>query len=209
MSGFTERLLAVFLAVDKVCEALFNEGRDGAAVPVHELIPYVAQTFGEDITFELVAVSNEHLLGQIKRFEGNRSVIYLVDKGSIWITTVACKETCHIVLDQPGRDFQKDAEDTLERLGTTFLEYDAPENFAIHSEDCAEIMMWELLYPHEHRRKDLQAIRDDASPLTLAHVSAKYRLPESVITDILSEPYLAMCDRYWKLVLASKVKAAE
>lgn len=197
-----DKLEVVFECARKINNALWMSGIDSQYVRIDQLRAHIAETYGVEIDLEVVDVENDHVLGFIERYEGGRRArVYLVkNMGPRQKRLVATKELCHIAIDSE-EDFSTDAMDTLERMVTFGLDQDAPENAAVRSEVLAELVAWELLYPHENRRADKDGVlRGDIQLSTLAQ---RYQIPEHAIEMILRAPYLEMCDKYWALVHAN------
>lgn len=195
-----EKLLLAFEVARTINEALWMSGVDPQYVRVDQLQNHIAETWGVRIELYVVDVENDHVLGFIERYDDGKAKVYLVKTiGNRQKRLVAVKELCHVAIDVQ-EDFSIDAIDTLERMVTFGLDIDAPENLALRSETLAEMVSWELLYPHEYRRRDKEALAQGTT--TLALLAQKYQIPENTIALVLRGPYLDMCDQYWARVEA-------
>lgn len=198
-----DKLAMAFEVARKINHALWMGGVDPQFLRVDDLQAHIAQTFNVQIDLEVVDVENDHVLGFIERYDGGRRArVYLVKNiGPRQKRLVAVKELCHIAIDV-AEDFSTNAIDTLERMVTVGLDQNAPENLALRSEHLAEMVAWELLYPHENRRADRESLaRQETSKAALA---LQYKIPEDVIEMVLRGPYLDMCDKYWAKVHADQ-----
>lgn len=203
MTTIVEKLRAAFTAADKLNEALWHSGIESAYMSVEEFAEHATKVCGVEINFKLVDVDTEHVYGHIERYdEGKRATIYIVKNISPrWKRVVGTKEICHIVLDA-AEDMSVNGADTLERLVLPLIEHDAPENAAVRSENLAEICAWELLYPHEFRKRDIKRL--DANETNLEALSHDYRIPAQITEMLLSPAYIQWCDRWWDYIFQER-----
>ncbi len=205
-----DKLLAVFLAADRLNESFFMEGDSPYHLSVQLLVEHVQKAFGVTITFGLLDLETEHVFGFIERYgeEGKEAKVYIVKNITPrFKRLVGTKEISQIILDTPD-DWRTDGKDTLERICSPIFDIDLPENVAVRSEAYAEVLSWELLYPFELRKTDLENVLKKAT--TFSDLAAKYGVPTHVIEQALSKPYMDLCGRYWDHIAKSrKIKAAE
>ncbi len=210
MASIRDKIVLAFQAAEKINSALWGDGIDGSYASIEELLDHVQAHFDVKVTIYAVDVEAWFIFGFIERFsEGREATIWLVKNiGSRWLRAVGTKELCQLVLDMP-EDWSTNGLDTLRRLATSTLmvELDAPENIAVRSEYLAEIVSWEILYPHEFRRRDAQALADGRT--TRAALANRYKLPEELVEEILSPPYIDFCEKYWREVARLKVSDNE
>lgn len=199
MIKYQDKLALVFEVAKKINHALWMGGVDSQFMSVDELLEHISATYDVQIDLAVVDVENDHVLGFIERYEGGRRArVYLVkNMGPRQKRLVAVKELCHVAIDIQ-EDFSTDALDTLERMVTVGFDPDAPENAAVRSERLAEMVAWELLYPHENRRADRDALT--RHEITIGSLAQRYQVPEHVVEMVLRSPYLDMCDKYWAMV---------
>lgn len=199
-----DKLRAAFEAAEEINASLWGAAIDSQYLSVDEFHDHVRDKFGVDVKIKVVDVETTHVFGFIERYKDGSATIYIVKNiPPRWKRLVGTKELCQVVIDR-REDFSADGQDTLRRLFTSAvsIDLDSPENVALLSEYVAEVVAWELLYPHEARRKDKAEI--EAERLTLGDVASRLRLPVDIVASILSEPYLGMCDKYWAEVFAAK-----
>lgn len=199
MATTSEKLLAAFTAARDLNLELWQKVIDPASMSIDDLHAVIEAKYNVRIALQTIDVEMDNVWGFIERYDhGRRADIYIVKNiPERWKRAVAAKELCHVVLDFED-DWNKDGLDTLQRLGSILLEPDAPENAAVRSEQIAEICAWELLYPHEFRGNDKAEL--DGGVTTIAALAARYQLPEEIIEEILTPPYLRSCDKYWRMV---------
>jgi hypothetical protein len=178
---------------------------------VDEFKDYVSQKCGVSITLRTVDAETGHVYGFVERYDDGKSAIINIVKNipDRFKPAVATKELCQILFDV-REDWQTNAGDTLARLVIPNTEPDAPENIAVRSENLAEQLSWELLYPIELRRADLEKIAEKT--LTIAGVAARVRLPVQIVSLLLSAPYMEWCGKWWTVTVDAinrESKAAE
>lgn len=207
MASSRDKTLAIFGAAEKLNAALWHCGVDPAFMSVDQLHQLVEENWKVSVSFELVDVETDHVRGFIERYDaGCVAKIYIVKNMTPREKRlVGTKELCQVVLDQEP-DWNTDGQDTLSRLVSTVVDFDAPENAAIRSEMAAQILAQELLYPHELRRADLAAL--EAGTVTLEELAGRYKIPVDAVEEVLAPSYLADCDRYWAATYAAR-RAAE
>jgi hypothetical protein len=201
-----DKLKAAFEAAEQINASLWHSAVDPQYMSVDEFHEHVTEHHGVAATIKVVDVETEHVFGFIERYNDGTTTIYIVKNLSLrWKRVVGTKELCQIVVDRQ-EDFSPDGQDTIQRLFASAVAIDlyAPENAALLSEYVAEVVAWELLYPHELRRADKARI--DAGEITIADVATRLRLPSDIVSVVLSPPYLALCDKYWAEVEADKKK---
>jgi hypothetical protein len=202
-------LLALFTAAAEINAALWADCIDSGAMSVDEFKDFVSQRLGYDIQFKLVDVETEteFVHGHIERYDGeHRAIIYIVktvDRRQR--RQVGVKELCQLVLDIE-EDWSTAGEDTLSRLATPQVEIGSPDNIAYRSEYLAEILSWELLYPHELRKVDRPKL--DAGEVSIEEIGHKRGVPNDTVAILLARNYLDWCDQWWALVV-KRLQASE
>lgn len=196
MATFTDKLVAGFEHARRINEALWLDGADSQNASIDELHEIVQRTYDINIEFIVLPIETEHVYGMIHRYAGGSAKIYLVESvPDRWKRLVGAKELCHVVIDTQD-DFTTNGEDTLQRLvALRGVDLNAPENAGLRSEHVAEIVAWELLYPHELRAAEV--VKCKGNPPALASLAARLQLPEQVLSFIHSAPYMEMCDKVW------------
>ncbi len=201
MTSYSDKLLEAFRHAEKINATLWHCGIDPQYLSVDELRDHIAEAYGIEVNIYAVDLEVDHVYGLIQRYDdGKRANIYILKNiGPRWKRLVGTKELCHVVIDVPDEDFVADGWDTLQRLiAGSMLDKTAPENLALRSEHLAEIVAWELLYPHENRWADVRAI--EKGELTLAELSKRLKLPEEVVGFIISPIWMTTCDRLWAVI---------
>lgn len=195
MATIIDKLRTLFCCAEEVNADLWQAGIDSAYMSVEELTEYVTKKCGVTISFKAVDAETARVFGFITRYKGGDAVIYIGKNiPDRFKPAVATKELCQILLDTE-EDWRTDGIDTLERLVVPNIEVDAPENIAVRSEQLAERLSWELLYPIELRRRDLNEIAENKA--SMPEVAARVRLPLQIVALLLSAPYMEWCNRWW------------
>jgi len=200
MTSYADKLLDAFREAEKINAKMWWDCVDPQYLSVDELRDYVAEAYKTSIALYFVDLEVDHVYGLVKRYdEGRAANIYIMKNiGPRWKRLVAVKEICHVVIDR-DEDFAPDGWDTLQRLiAGNALDRSDPENVALRSEHFAEIVAWELMYPHENRRIDVKAIEEGKT--TPALVAQRVKMPEDVVSFLLSGIWMETCDRMWKLI---------
>lgn len=217
MASVVERFRRLFETAECLNAALWGAAVAPEALSVQLLAEIVSEQRNVAIEFKLVkaqALENEHVLGHIERYDGGgRAVIYIVRSATeVMKRAIGVKEVCQVALDG-AEDFQPDGEDTLQRLVSDVPESDAPENFAVVSEEHAEILSWELLYPLELRQRDAKRIAETCkTPADMveayAAIAERLSIPIHIVETVLSPPWLAWSERWWRILAEAKAAKA-
>ncbi len=197
MATTHEKLFKMFEAARRLNEALWLSAIDSTYMSVEELAECITKEFGVEISFYYVDVENEHVYAHIERYDNGKTCrIYVVKNiPERFKHPVIAKELCQIVLDDES-DWQPDGKDTLQRFAMGApMEWDAAENAGYRSDILAERLSWELLYPLEMRRKDIETkIPHDI-------IAQRVRLPVQIVDPLLTPAYMSWCESWWKLTI--------
>jgi hypothetical protein len=194
----SSRYVPLFQKALRINEQLWaSEGPwvSSEAASIDELKEAVERAYDVTITIMEVPFEGRHILGLIERYDGGRAVTiyvrYGLPDGQRRLT--ATKEITHVIIDEE-ESFNADGHEILEKL----CELQLPDEPALHSENDALIVACELLYPYENRRDDVAALAENK--VTLAGLSAKYRMPEHLISWVLRPKWLEFCEAIYKAV---------
>ncbi len=195
MTSLNEKLYKLFRCAAELTEALWHSAIDPAHVSPKQLADHVSALCGVQFEYAGVDVETDHIFGHIERYEdGKTAKIYVVTNSpERYHVPIIAKELCQILLDSK-EDWKWDGSDTLQRLAGQIIEYDAPENVAVRSEELAERLSWEILYPYELRLTDL------AEGLSVEAIATKRRLPILIVELVLAPSDLAWCKRWWDVI---------
>ncbi len=199
MTTIVEKLYVLFRCARSLNEALWESAIDSTHMSLKELADHVTKLCGVEVEFRQVDVETDHIFGHIEVYDnGKRAVIYVVKNISDRFKhAVIAKELCQLLLDNQ-EDWQPDGKDTLQKLVVPIVEIDAAENVAVRSEQLAERLSWELLYPLELRRKDLDEGQSHEQ------IAGRVRLPVQIVAILLSSSYMAWCQRWWDVIAAER-----
>ncbi|HEY3694200.1 hypothetical protein [Phenylobacterium sp.] len=208
MTTIIEKLHDLFRCARSLNEALWDSGIDSTHMSLRQLADHVTKLCGVVVEFKQVDVETDHIFGHIEVYDdGKRAIVYVVKNISERFKhAVIAKELCQLLLDK-AEDWQPDGKDTLQKLVVPIVEIDAQENIAVRSEQLAERLSWELLYPIELRRKDI------AEGQSHEQIAGRVRLPVQIVGILLSASYMSWCQRWWDAIWvereAEKAAAAE
>lgn len=176
---------------------MHTDGDDAAnrLVSVENIERIIALMTDYEIEKIEVDVESEFHRAFVERTNGGRKAKIYVMKSepSYWKRFAAIKELCHLLIDTE-EDFQSDPCVTIRGVkdgASLFDENSIPEK---DSENLAEIIAMELLYPLEHRRED----RDEmATGATLEEIARKRDVPRKYVSLGTGDAWFEACLRIW------------
>lgn len=165
-------------------------------VSVENIQKIVSLMTNVQITKEEVVVQSDFHRALIERYDGGRTarIYVMASESEAWKRFSTVKELCHALIDL-DEDFQADPCITIHGVkdGTTlFDEHSLPEK---DSENLAEVIAMELLYPLEHRRQDREAVRGGAA---LDDIARLRNVPPKYISHGISDAWIEACERIWR-----------
>lgn len=155
-----------------------------------------------------VDVETSNLLGQIRFYyptptgihinESPTSAVITVkeDLNFCWKRFVICKELCHCLIDNDGE--RVTTEDGLMTLleGLASKINLEKEGGPLHSEQLAEILALELLYPMKFRRSHIEGFRK--GKITAHNLALRYRIPAQFAEFGMYDTYFNAMDALFK-----------
>jgi Zn-dependent peptidase ImmA (M78 family) len=172
-----------------------DEATNGV-VSVENIQKIISLMTGVEIFKEEVDVASDFHRALIERYDGGKKayIYVMAAERDDWKRFATVKELCHALIDA-GEDFQPDPCVTIHGVkdgAALFDEGSIPEK---DSENLAEIIAMELLYPLELRRADREEMRRGA---TLDDVARQRRVPPKYISLGTSDPWLEFCETVWR-----------
>jgi Zn-dependent peptidase ImmA (M78 family) len=175
-----------------------TDGDDAAnrSVSIENIAKIIGLMTQIEISRKEVDIESEFHRAFVERTDsGKKANIYVVaSEPSFWRRFATVKELCHLLIDE-DEDFQPDPQVTLRHMkdgSSLFDENSTPEN---DSENLAEIIAMELVYPLEHRREDRNLM---ASGTSLVEIAKSRDVPRRYVSLGTSDNWFSLCERIWK-----------
>lgn len=166
-----------------------------STVSIENIQKVIEIMVGETIEKKTVLKSSRFHRAFVERFNGGKENKIYVTKGEPleWQRFSVVKELCHILIDKSD-DFQADPCITIEGMTSEpgfFVEGSANET---DSEQLAEMIAMELIYPLEDRRADL------ASEASFEQIALNRCVPDKYVYRGLEQKHFELCEKIWNLL---------
>lgn len=149
---------------------------------IKDLIPEVAKRSKLKISLKRTSFIPKDISGQLLRYENTATIIYSAELNICKSRFVICKELTHLLVDEPHA-FTKDPIQLVSEL----INYSPPGILDdVDSEWGAYFGAIELLIPYTLKSKMYE---EHASGITDYELAQKFRIPEKIMSYILSEKY--------------------
>lgn len=196
MSEYLLKLLDAFYQAKRVDHYYWmHTDGDTGQISVENIQKIVGWLTGVDIEKLEVEVDSEFHRAFIERFDfGKTCKIYVIASETVpWKRFAAVKELCHILID--GEDhFQPDPAQTIVGLKVASGIFDEQGTPEAQSEQLAETIALELVYPLEFRRADLEKIGKGVSPEAISELRA---IPVNHVHRALQPEMFELCEFIW------------
>lgn len=174
---------------------MHTDGDNASSVSVENIERIIALITDITIFKEEVDVDSDFHRALIERSgDGKIAYIYVMkSEPEQWKRFAAVKELCHALIDL-DEDFQADPCVTIHGVkdsASLFDENSLPEK---DSENLAEIIAMELLYPLEYRREDRGKIANGA---TLEEIARLRNVPPKYISLGTGDTWFEACLKIW------------
>jgi len=200
-----DKLLAALKQAKEVIEhtRLYCLSSDRIPVSIVDLEWVIQDITGISISKYQVTTSTNltYFRGMLDRSSKGKARIFInANQPDYWQRYTCAKELCHILIDKES-DFSQDGAQTLNKM----IEAKAMERFLdenkipqedgmkvpdneVQSENIAEIIATEIMYPYEFREKDLAQLK--AGKVTTASLALHFKVPPLIIQTALGADYL-------------------
>lgn len=132
--------------------------------------------------------------GNFERF-ADRIVIIVRSQSDEWERFTAVKELCHALIDSE-EDYSSEGVETIRELVTYNGWLDDEASAQVRSEQLAERMALELVYPLEFRRRDMEIVEQEG----FAAIGVRRGVPVTWIERALDAEHIAGCESVWKVL---------
>lgn len=132
--------------------------------------------------------------GNFERYS-DRIVILVRSQSDEWERFTAIKELCHALIDGE-EDYSSEGVETIRELVTNNGWLDDEASAQVRSEQLAERMALELIYPLEFRRQDMATVEEEG----FAAIGVRRGVPVTWVERALNVDHITACESVWKVL---------
>jgi hypothetical protein len=214
----TAKIEATFRKVKQIKEYMqqYCIAPDRAKLSVEDLQRCVSDMYSIKIEKREVLFEGEYLRGLVERYADRARILLRAGQGEEWMRFTATKELCHLAIDEK-EDWSPRGHETIQSLLIEErLDLDGDEaaqkarklaDSRAQSEKLAEIAAGELMYPHEFRDGDIEAIAKGTT--TLKALAMHFHAPAYIIGVAHHPNRIHIANLGWELANSAKVVEPE
>jgi len=210
---YTRKLLSAFEKAKAIKEhkKLYIHVQDRIPVSVEDVLWVIEDMTGISIKkYEVTTISEIAYVRGILERNQNKTARILIrsNQSDDWKRYTCVKELSHIAVDEV-EDLSVFGEETIAKMidaktierfsdengNATDKGIKVPDN-EIQSEEIAEIIAIEIMYPHEFRENDLAQLK--VGKATIASLALYYKLPGIIIQRALGIHYRDLANKMWE-----------
>lgn len=195
------KILEVFVAASKVLDEywMHTDGdHENGDVSVENTEKAIENLSGVTIKKEKIEFDGKIIRSKIERkANGDANIFLRSNQSEPWLRYASIKEYSHILLDKE-EDYEPDPTVTLEELFQKSGKFIDPDDSpAKRSEQFAEVLALELIYPFEWRETDRRLLDEGGK---VSDLETKRGVPAVHIERALNPAYIKSCGEVWKII---------